>query len=106
MARGLRRGGRKHRSVPSPSGAYVTVLTRVAGDNKLAVVLGTYQPSVRCSGTIAGWTSCPPILYSMEASSQPQVFGPPSAATRDVTLPAVINSGWSFPRLDNLGHFD
>ncbi|KAL8821487.1 MAG: hypothetical protein Q9191_007294 [Dirinaria sp. TL-2023a] len=61
-------------------------------DENVAIVLGTYQPSIRCLGTIAAWESCPAILYSMEATTRSEVFGLGSDPRSEVVLPAIVSS--------------
>ena len=68
-------------------------LQRAGGDNKLALVLGTYQPNVRCSGTLQSWLSCRDILFGMPATSENVVFGPSKDHHAQVTLPNILSSG-------------
>ena len=63
------------------------------GNGHLAVILGSYQPSVICTGTLPLWRSCNAALYGMEATRQEQVFGDASDPHSQVGLPAEINSG-------------
>lgn len=62
------------------------------GDNNLAIVLGTYEPSIRCQGTIVKKVYCPAILWDMPAGNERQLFHPDTDPRRQVSLPIVIKS--------------
>ena len=64
----------------------------IGGNNKLAIVLGTYEPSIRCQGTIANKRDCPAILWNMPAGTERQLFHPDTDLRRQVSLPIVIKS--------------
>ena len=64
----------------------------IGGDNKLAIILGTYEPSIRCQGTIVGKVHCPAILWNMPAGNERQLFYPDTDLRRQVSLPIIIKS--------------
>ena len=84
-------------SSPIHSGFSILILEIAGGDGNLAVVMGTYQPSIRCRGDLPGWRSCPPIVHSMEATQQSKLFSLPPNPARDETLPCIIRSGTEVP---------
>ena len=46
------------------------------GDNNIAVIMGRYQPNVRCRGNFESAGSCKDLLADMPASTKLEVFGP------------------------------
>lgn len=68
-------------------------MSYLVGNENVAVILGKYEPSVTCRGTIKYWISCNTILYSMKATHDQVVFGPMSDPRTEVALPAIISAG-------------
>ncbi|CAF9910213.1 MAG: hypothetical protein HETSPECPRED_009654 [Heterodermia speciosa] len=68
------------------------IATNIGGDNNLAIILGTYEPSIRCQGTIVNKVHCPAILWGMPAGTERQLFHPGTDPSGQVSLPIVIRS--------------
>ncbi|KAM0805897.1 hypothetical protein BDR22DRAFT_816768 [Usnea florida] len=72
------------------------IAENVGGDNKLNVVIASYEPRVRCDRTaVKGppWESCLLIGLDMEASKERMVFGNKAADPRvQVNLPMVYKA--------------
>ncbi|KAL9127270.1 MAG: hypothetical protein Q9175_007774, partial [Cornicularia normoerica] len=69
------------------------IASNIGGDNNLAVLLGTYQPTVQCRGTFGPeWSSCRDILGDIPAGKTPLIFGPRSAPEVQQGLPLYIDS--------------
>ncbi|CAF9930849.1 hypothetical protein IMSHALPRED_008295 [Imshaugia aleurites] len=69
------------------------IAMNIGGDNKLAVVLGTYHPNVQCRGAFgAEWTSCRDVLGDMPAGKTRLIFGPRGAPEVQQGLPVLIES--------------
>ncbi|KAF6236258.1 hypothetical protein HO173_005889 [Letharia columbiana] len=69
------------------------VARNIGGDNNLAVVLGIYEPKVRCRGAFGPeWTSCRDVLGDMPAGVARLIFGPRSAPETQQGLPMYIDS--------------
>ncbi|KAL8791304.1 MAG: hypothetical protein Q9195_005923 [Heterodermia aff. obscurata] len=68
------------------------VATRIGGDNNLAVVLGKYEPSIRCQGTLVNKVHCPAILWDMPAGTERELFYPDTDRRRQVALPIVLRT--------------
>jgi len=83
----------------------LNLLACTAGDGKLDLIMGTYQPSITCRGALPTWRNCAAILYGMETSTQKKVFGDREDPDTEVILPAIISAGKKvFP--DPLLHVD
>ena len=67
--------------------------TFLGGDNRVGVILGTYQPVIECRGFLPGWDQCPQILWGMMASPEYKRFGPVTDSKRQVNLPILYTSG-------------
>jgi len=73
--------------------AVLNLLVCIAGDGKLDLIMGTYQPSITCRGALPSWRNCAAVLYGMQASTQNQVFGDREDPDSEVVLPAMISAG-------------
>ena len=73
----------------------------LGGEDNIGIVLGTYEPSLRCRGTILAWESCPAVVYGMEASTKSEVFGLASDPRSEVVLPAKVDAGEFIPASDS-----
>ena len=61
----------------------------------MGLVIGVYKPQILCRGVFPPETSCTDILYGMQASTTPQVFGPHSDPTASVNVPHTLGTGES-----------
>ena len=77
------------------------IAENVGGDNKINVVIATYEPRVRCDRTaVKGppWESCLLISLDMEASKERMVFGNKAADPRvQVNLPVIYKASMFEP---------
>ncbi|KAL2040445.1 hypothetical protein N7G274_006888 [Stereocaulon virgatum] len=68
------------------------IASHIGGDDHLALVLGTYQPNIKCSGTLTSWASCRDILSGMPAMPGHVTLGPSTDPPFQVTLPKTLSS--------------